>query len=70
MHLPNLVQCLAMICLTGASLGGYVMDALVRMSIRFGNLPIIVYESSNVWIHRVVSGYHHRSFNLLFSFNC
>ena len=38
MHLPSLVQCLGMICFVGVSLTGYVMDALVRRSLRFGHL--------------------------------
>ena len=44
MHLTSLVQCLAMSCFLGASLAGYVMDALVRMSLRLGNLlkPLLV----------------------------
>ena len=37
-HLPSQVQCFAMGCLIGASSAGYVMEALVRMSLRFGNL--------------------------------
>ena len=50
MHLPSLVQCLGMICFVGISLTGYVMDALVRRSLRFGNLlkPTIGL-SLNVW---------------------
>ena len=85
-HLPSLVQCLAMICFVGVSVTVYVMDALVRMSLRthywfvtecvdtviavFNDIPIIVYETTNVWIHRVVFGYHYWNFNFLLSFNC
>ena len=50
MHLPSLVQCLGMICFIDISLTGYVMVALIRRSLRFGNLlkPTIGL-SLNVW---------------------
>ena len=38
MHFPNLVQCVGIMLLASFGCGGYVIEALVKISLRFGNL--------------------------------